>query len=229
MTTPAPPQTSCIIRPLSRSDLDATAAIHQLAFPHAAISQLGHSVARRYHQSLSERSDVTAFGAFVAGRLAGYCFAGTSHDVEGAFLRENLLYVSSRLMSKPTLLCQPFIRSRIGAGLRFLRSTTPRAPSTPAAKVDEAHLTVRLGPSVAESLTILYVAVDPRHQRRGLGRALLEHCEDVARLRGFRQLDLSVYLDNTRAIEFYEDAGWQREHRHGEWQGYMFKPLFQTP
>jgi len=74
-------------------------------------------------------------------------------------------------------------------------------------------------------LTILYVAVDPRYQRRGFGRALLEHAEDLARMRGFRQLDLSVYLDNTRAIGFYEDAGWQRELRHGAWQGFMIKPL----
>lgn len=202
-------------RPLVPSDLRASAAIHVEAFPYAAISQLGPATAERYHACLLARDDVHALAAFSADRLAGFCFGGTARDVEGAFLRENLWFVGGKLLKRPSLLAKPFIRDRIGAGLRFLRpkAAAPAATSAPSESPAQS------------SFTILYIAVHPDVEGRGVARQLLDAAEVHARSCGFAQMDLSVYLDNTRAIAFYERNGWQRLLQEGAWQGFMFKPL----
>ncbi|HLP25326.1 MAG TPA: hypothetical protein VK477_06595, partial [Acidobacteriota bacterium] len=153
-----------VTRPLAASDLPASAAIHVDAFPHAAISQLGAATAERYHASLLARDDVHALAAFSADRLAGFCFGGTARDVEGAFLRNNLWFIGGELLARPSLLAQPFIRDRIGAGLRFLRPK-PAAKAEPIASAESA------APS---SFTILYIAVHPDVEGRGVARQLLD-------------------------------------------------------
>lgn len=212
--TPALRRLPAVQRSLAPSDLRASAAIHVEAFPQAAISQLGPATAERYHASLIARPDVHATAAFTADRLAGFCFGGTARDVEGVFLRENLWFVGRELLKRPALFAQPFIRERIGAGFRFLRAgSSARAP------VDTPP---RDEPS---SFTILYLAVHPDVEGRGVAPQLLDAAESYARARGFAQMDLSVYLDNTRAIAFYERNGWQRLVREGVWRGFMIKPL----
>ncbi len=202
-------------RPLATSDLRASAAIHVEAFPHAAISQLGVATAERYHASLLARDDVHAFAAVSADRLAGFCFGGTARAVEGAFLRENLWFVGGELLKRPSLVTQPFIHDRIRAGLRFLH---PKDSS-----VDERNFPAEA--TASSSFTILYLAVHPDIEGRGVAQQLLEAVESHARSRAFAQMDLSVYLDNVRAIAFYERNGWQRLIQDGAWQGFMFKSL----
>jgi GNAT superfamily N-acetyltransferase len=50
--------------------------------------------------------------------------------------------------------------------------------------------------------------VDPRHEGRGIGRALLEHTLDWARAEGYRGMQFNaVAATNTRALRLYESAG----------------------
>jgi ribosomal-protein-alanine N-acetyltransferase len=53
---------------------------------------------------------------------------------------------------------------------------------------------------------IATIGVDPRHQRRGIGRALLRACE--ARL-VIPRIRLTVRLSNTAAIALYEQEGYR--------------------
>lgn len=46
---------------------------------------------------------------------------------------------------------------------------------------------------------------------RGVGRALLEALENWARSRGLHRLELTVDVDNRRAIALYEKCGFERE------------------
>ena len=46
--------------------------------------------------------------------------------------------------------------------------------------------------------------IHPDHARKGIGRALLAHCEDEARAHGFRALELMATLPG---IEFYKTCG----------------------
>lgn len=53
---------------------------------------------------------------------------------------------------------------------------------------------------------IATIAVDPRYQRRGIGRQLLRACEQQAKL---RQLKLTVRISNQPAIALYEQEGYR--------------------
>ncbi len=61
---------------------------------------------------------------------------------------------------------------------------------------------------------IAMVAVDPLHQRRGIGRKLLRACEQQAKL---RQLKLAVRISNEAAISLYEQEGYRTV---DIWKGY---------
>lgn len=66
---------------------------------------------------------------------------------------------------------------------------------------------------------IATIAVDPRYQRRGIGRALLRACEDRSR---YPSLRLTVRMSNHPAISLYEKEGyrsvdiWKRYYNDGE-------------
>lgn len=53
---------------------------------------------------------------------------------------------------------------------------------------------------------IATIAVDPRYQRRGIGRKLLRACEEQAKL---PRLKLTVRISNQRAISLYEREGYR--------------------
>lgn len=53
------------------------------------------------------------------------------------------------------------------------------------------------------------VHVDPRTQRRGVGRALLAEIATRLSVRGYRQATLWVVADNASARAFYERLGWR--------------------
>lgn len=57
-------------------------------------------------------------------------------------------------------------------------------------------------------IKLLYVA--PGAQRRGLGRALLEHTTAMIAANGFTRATLGVFAFNEEAIRFYEQLGWVR-------------------
>src|SRR5687767_3641224 len=61
---------------------------------------------------------------------------------------------------------------------------------------------------------IATIAVDPRHQRRGIGRRLLRACEEQAQL---HQLKLTVRISNQPAISLYEKEGYRTM---DIWKGY---------
>ncbi|GLW31937.1 GNAT family N-acetyltransferase [Actinoplanes regularis] len=57
-------------------------------------------------------------------------------------------------------------------------------------------------------LELVYFAVDPESWGAGVGRRLLTHVDDLARLAGIGSLELWVIDDNERAIQVYERSGW---------------------
>lgn len=79
-------------------------------------------------------------------------------------------------------------------------------------------LSARRGVSLemaGEKLEILLLAVHPRWQRRGLGRALMERAEAEAARDGVRYFTLTSGLARSGAHAFYEARGYRR-------QGYRF-------
>ena len=56
--------------------------------------------------------------------------------------------------------------------------------------------------------------VDPDHQRRGIGRALVERAADEARARGLRSMTLLTFRDVPWNAPFYASAGFVAIDRH---------------
>lgn len=95
------------------------------------------------------------------------------------------------------------------SGARVVRAHSDDAPVRPAGDSDElvgyAGLAFIAGPPQAEA-EIHTIGVDPAHQRRGIGRALLRGLLDVADAAG-ATVFLEVRTDNEAAHALYEAAG----------------------
>ncbi|MEE3329170.1 MAG: GNAT family acetyltransferase, partial [Myxococcota bacterium] len=60
---------------------------------------------------------------------------------------------------------------------------------------------------------IQYLAVDPDHHRRGVGRAIMGHAEAALERLGAPKINLQVRSDNAEVIEFYRRLGYEMEAR----------------
>ena len=78
-------------------------------------------------------------------------------------------------------------------------------------------------------LLVVNVAVDPRHQKSGYGRLLMQHAEDLARSAGLRVLRLYTNKLMSMNIRLYEKLGFERYERKDSEEGdnlvHMRKPL----
>jgi len=54
------------------------------------------------------------------------------------------------------------------------------------------------------------VNVDPRYQKKGIGRRLLAAAEELLRKKGIRKIRLEVSITNRAAITLYEHAGFHK-------------------
>jgi ribosomal protein S18 acetylase RimI-like enzyme len=69
-----------------------------------------------------------------------------------------------------------------------------------------------------ERWVLANVAVDPRFRRRGIGRALVGECLELARRRGVREVVLQVNADNGEARRLYEAYGLADRGTHVTWR-----------
>jgi ribosomal protein S18 acetylase RimI-like enzyme len=67
----------------------------------------------------------------------------------------------------------------------------------------------RILPEVHEA-ELLRLGVAPEARRRGLGRALLRHCQQELEQMGVDVLHLEVRISNTGARTLYESEGWRQ-------------------
>ncbi|MBU1650800.1 GNAT family acetyltransferase [bacterium] len=56
-----------------------------------------------------------------------------------------------------------------------------------------------------------YLAVDPVHQRRGLGRQIMEAVEEKVQALCCPKINLQIRTDNLAAIRFYESIGYMSD------------------
>ena len=93
--------------------------------------------------------------------------------------------------------------------------TWPNIIRLKAVEVDEMVGFIAGDPRQSDGVAwISTIAVDPRFQRRGIGRALLQACETQL---GFPVIKLSVRLSNYGAIALYEKEGYRTS---DVWRGY---------
>jgi ribosomal protein S18 acetylase RimI-like enzyme len=53
-----------------------------------------------------------------------------------------------------------------------------------------------------------HLAVDVMHRRRGIARALVEHCLSRLHALGIRKCNIFLFRDNGRGSEFWQHNGW---------------------
>jgi N-acetylglutamate synthase len=57
---------------------------------------------------------------------------------------------------------------------------------------------------------IYHFAVDGEQRGKGIGKLLLKKAEDVLKEMGIPRIQLSVFRNNTEAVEFYQHSGFDR-------------------
>lgn len=202
------------LSPLTHDDLPALAEVHRRAFPDSAITAFGTEAVRRYYAWLLDGPhDASLVGAFLDGRLVGFCAAGTFRGAMNGFLRRNRAYLAACMLRRPSLALSPLVRDRIRQALQITVRFSRLAPAP----------RTSAGP---ERFGVLAIATAPEVRGSGAGRALMLDAEARARKSGHHAMILTVHPDNTRAVAFYEGLGWTRHSEAGQpWQGKMQKAL----
>lgn len=200
------------IRGLQFQDLQEVTRIHFSAFPKSTLGQLGKRAVTKYYEwQLQGPHDAVALGIFQGEKLAGFCFAGVFRGALSGFLQRNKWFLTWRVITHPWLIAAPFFCERISLAWNVLRRRSNLAvsqPQTPPVK----------------SFGILAIAVDPQIQGAGFGKRLMAETEKLAVERGFSRLHLTVDINNTQAIAFYQRLGWQKSPTSdGGWHGSMAK------
>jgi ribosomal protein S18 acetylase RimI-like enzyme len=158
--------------------------------------------------------ELTALGAFVDNRLAGFSLGGVFHGSLSGFLAKNRRFLAYRILSHPWLLVNPIVRDRLSVGRKALPNLVkPKRSSMPAEGTRP------------RSFGVLTIAVEPRLQGSGIGKLLMKRTEEIAHQLSFPEMRLSVHPDNHQAVHFYENLHWERVIRNGVWNGEMKKAL----
>lgn len=203
-----------IIRPLQEADLPAAAVIHQSAFADSALTKLGVEATRRYyHWLLTGPHDQLASAAVRDGKLVGFCFSGVFRGATTGFLARNRGYLVRRVLTHPWMIMNPMFRDRLNIANRLLRARRKQIAPVPPPQ------------DAVRSFNVLAIATDPRVQRTGAGRLLMDEAEAVARQLGYSLMKLTVHPENYGAIGFYEHLGWSKLLVGGEWHGVMSKEI----
>ncbi len=215
------------VRPLVVGDLAQVAAVHKLAFPSGALTQLGIETLRRFYEAqLLGPHEIHAFGFFNGKQCAAYCLAGVFNDTMAGFLQRNFLFLVWQMLLHPTHWTNPLVRERLGGGLKVIKRNL-RKWLFPTSAMFAAKEKTALASAEKNSVrfTVSVIAVNPTQQQHGLGKRLMHQAEQRARQSGFHEANLTVHPTNTQAIRFYEGLGWAKVAPDGIWKGRMEKHL----
>jgi ribosomal protein S18 acetylase RimI-like enzyme len=171
---------------------------------------LGKQAAFRYYEwQFIGQVRAHHLGAWAGDDLVGFCICGEFHAALSGFLQRNKYFLTCCFIAKPWLLINPEIRTALQVAVRSLMRRRKHSPVTTA----------------IPSFGILSLAVSPRSRRLGVGAQLMNKAEEIARIQGYRIMNLTVRPENQGAIEFYAKLGWHRDSAEAHWVGAMTKPL----
>lgn len=213
------------VRQIVEEDLGRVSEIHMSAFSDSALTKMGHDAIRRSYewQFTGPHPHVVAIGCEYNGTLSGFCFGGRFQGAMIGFLRHNWPFLIWRVLSHPWLLLDKTVRAQGRFGLEYL--LTKRLPQKRTLGSTNKHADKKVFSSDVLSFGILSIAVHPQFQGLGLGKAIIQEAERIATQDGFHRMLLTVNLENSHTIRFYESQGWQRVPNNEDWAGMMVKLL----
>lgn len=185
-------------------DMLAVARLHEVCFKGTFIASLGETLIAAYYREFLREG-----GPFVLAyddeKLVGLCmgyYAGSG--ARNAFVAKN----KGRLVRRLLRLCLSFDKVAIKKCFGYVFSRK-QAPGTPRAEAD-----------------LLSICVLDEYRGKKVSRSLLEEFEHHVAEAGKKDVTLSVYKSNGRAIAFYKKMGysvWEKD--SDEYK--MYKLLFE--
>ena len=170
------------------NDLEAIVRVHEAAFPDFFLTQLGTAFLRLYYKSVMNHMDGVLLTCKMDGATIGLC-AGTvlSAVFNTKLIKANLFQFGWESMK--ILLTKP-------KALIHLMKNMSKEDSSVGDNGEYAEL--------------LSIAVDPKVQRSGAGKAMLLELEKVIKEKGGERLSLTTdYEDNDKAVSFYKSLGYE--------------------
>lgn len=204
--------TELIIAPLTTEHIEAITSIHMAAFPNRALTFLGQKAVARYYDTLLHNPNFClSIGVFENQKLVGYLVGGEVRGTMRSFLKDHSGYLILHILTHPWLLAKPIVRDRMNLALVQMKARKPR----PRLSVQSSNI---------QTFSVLVIAVDPTVQHKGAGKLLMGRAERVAIEHNYARMHLSVDVQNTQAIRFYERLKWSKDREHN-WRGSMVKIL----
>lgn len=231
---PNPQQSSPVIyRSIGLDDLRQVTEVHRRAFPNSAVTELGPAVVRRYYrwQLTGPHPTLYSLGAWKDGELVGFVFGGLRYKAVAGFARGSLGTIALGALTHPRAIRSLALPKVTSLARLMVYRRGPADPPTPASAcpfpTDNAALSVGQPDTkpAGPSFGILSIAVLPSAQGSGVANELMARAKAAAIMHGFSQMNLTVQIDNARAIAFYERWGWERRLSAGEWTGAMLLRL----
>ena len=170
------------------NDIEAIVRVHEAAFPNFFLTQLGNAFLKLYYQSVMNHKDGVLLVCKKDEVTIGLC-AGTvmSAGFNTRLIKANLFQFGWE-------------------GIKIL-FTKPKALIHLMKNMSKEDSSVGDNGEYAELLSI---AVDPKVQRSGAGKAMLLELEKVIKEIGGERLSLTTdYEDNDKAVSFYKSLGYE--------------------
>ena len=168
------------------SDMKAVAELHETCFRGTFIASLGEDLIADYYREFLQEGGPFVL-AFDDERLVGLCmgyYAGSG--ARNAFVSKN----KGRLVRRLMKLCLSFNKVAIKKCFGYVFSRR-KAASAPRAEAD-----------------LLSICVLDEYRGKKVSRRLLEEFEQRVSAAGKKDVTLSVYKSNGRAIAFYKKMGY---------------------
>ncbi len=208
------------VRQLAPEETREAASLHERELPHEFLTRFGAAFLARYYGAFAESPDAVALAAVDprSGDLEGVLIATfdtRAHYSNLVRLHGSALarHVALQALRHPSL-ARDLIKTRLLRYARgILRSLNKGSKSTEKQDASPEPPAERVG-------FLTYVAVSGEHRGRGIGGALLEAYERMAREAKLDRLELVTTPDERGAGPFYLRAGWtyagERVSRSGE-------------
>ena len=187
---------------LGRTDLAASARLHEETLPHGFFVELGPRFLRAYHATFVESPHAVAYGAKLDGHDVGFLLGVLDS-------RANSRWIIRHRGVRLALLGVAGMVARPRVGLRFLRTRVRRyveawrhhRDADPEPRPDS----VEGAPAV-----LSHVGVAPGARGTGIGKSLSDTFERAARERGIDWMALATLEGPDGAGAFYAALGWTR-------------------
>ena len=181
---------------LPSHEIERIARIYRQCFPGSIRSLLGQSACVRFFTAVLNSEDSISLTARHGNTIVGFALLIESNQRLNLsqFLLKTVPDIFRLNIRTNTKLLKKIIK-------KFLKKMAVKSQNSPKICCIEKD-------SKNEAMIYLDIlAVEKSFRRLGIGKALVENCLQIARQNGFVKLELTVKMDNEKAIKLYESVG----------------------